>query len=39
MRSVFFVLEGNVKYGTRGFKLAGIDYKRLLEDLIISGEI
>ncbi|MEH0022715.1 MAG: RimK family alpha-L-glutamate ligase [Desulfobacter sp.] len=35
----FFVLEGNMKYGTKGFKLAGIDYKKLLVQLICDGEI
>lgn len=35
----YYVLEGNMKYGTYGFKAAGIDYKRMLADLILSGEI
>lgn len=35
----YFVLEGNMKYGTKGFKKAGIDYKNLLSDLIHTGEI
>lgn len=35
----FFILEGNMKYGTKGFKLAGIDYKKLLIQLICDGEI
>jgi len=34
-----YVLEGNMKYGTKGFKKAGIDYKKLLCDLILKGEI
>lgn len=35
----FYVLEGNMKYGTKGFAAAGIDYKRLLVDLILKNEI
>ncbi len=35
----FFVLEGNMKYGTKGFKKAGINYKDLLTQLILKGEI
>ncbi|MCF6248875.1 MAG: RimK family alpha-L-glutamate ligase [Desulfobacula sp.] len=35
----FYVLEGNMKYGTRGFKAAGINYKDLLEQLILKKEI
>lgn len=35
----FYVLEGNMKYGTEGFKAAGIDYKKLLADLIINKEV
>lgn len=35
----YYVLEGNMKYGTKGFKAAGMDYKRLLAGLILSGEI
>lgn len=35
----FYVLEGNMKYGTKGFAAAGIDYKRLLVDLILNKEI
>ncbi len=34
-----FVLEGNMKYGTKGFKQAGINYKELLIELIEKGEI
>ena len=34
-----FVLEGNMKYGTKGFKQAGINYKGLLIELIEKGEI
>ncbi len=35
----FFVLEGNMKYGREGFRLAGIDYFQLMLDLIQNGEI
>jgi ribosomal protein S6--L-glutamate ligase len=33
------VIEANMKYGTQGFKAAGIDYQRLLERLILTGKI
>lgn len=35
----FYVLEANMKYGTKGFKQAGIKYKDMLADLIIKGRI
>lgn len=35
----YYVLEGNIKYGTRGFTKAGIDYKALLAQLIADSEI
>jgi len=35
----FYVLEGNMKYGTKGFTKAGIDYKSLVHELICRGEI
>jgi len=35
----FYVLEGNMKYGTKGFLKAGINYKELLADLIVTGKI
>ena len=35
----YYVLEANMKYGKAGFKTAGIDYHRLMEDLIRNGEI
>ena len=38
-RNRFYILEANVKYGTRGFKAAGLDYKGMLAELITSGEI
>ncbi len=34
-----YVLEGNMKYGTRGFHTAGIDYKKMLAALILKGEL
>jgi ribosomal protein S6--L-glutamate ligase len=33
------VLEGNMKYGTQGFKQAGIDYKKMLGELVLKGEL
>jgi len=35
----FMVIEGNMKYGTSGFKAAGIDYKQMLENLMVRGKI
>jgi len=35
----FYVLEGNMKYGTKGFCKAGIDYKKLLARLILEGKV
>ncbi len=35
----FYVLEGNMKYGTKGFQKAGIDYKKMLSDLILANEV
>ena len=35
----FLILEANVKYGRQGFKMAGIDYKKYLENLLINGKI
>ncbi len=35
----FGVFEANMKYGKQGFRQAGIDYDRLMEDLIANGEI
>ncbi len=34
-----YVLEGNMKYGTKGFQSAGIDYKKMLAALILTGEL
>ncbi|MDY0220057.1 MAG: ATP-grasp domain-containing protein [Desulfobacterium sp.] len=33
------VIEANMKYGTKGFKAAGIDYIRMVERLIVTGKI
>jgi ribosomal protein S6--L-glutamate ligase len=33
------VLEANMKYGKEGFRKAGIDYTKLMEDMIENGEI
>jgi ribosomal protein S6--L-glutamate ligase len=38
-RGQFYVLEANMKYGREGFRRAGIDYHKMLEKLIIDGEI
>lgn len=35
----YYVLEANMKYGLEGFRRAGIDYARLMEQLIDYGEI
>ncbi len=35
----FHVLEGNMKYGKEGFRKAGIDYVRLMEQMIENEEI
>ena len=35
----FYVLEANMKYGTKGFQKAGIDYKKMMTDLIVEGMI
>ncbi|MCP3941294.1 MAG: RimK family alpha-L-glutamate ligase [Desulfobacteraceae bacterium] len=34
-----YLLEGNMKYGTKGFQKAGIDYKGLLVNLILKNYI
>ena len=38
-RGRFLVLEANMKYGKEGFRQAGIDYTRLMEELIDNGAI
>ncbi len=35
----YYVLEGNMKYGTKGFEKAGINYKQMLADLILSEAV
>jgi ribosomal protein S6--L-glutamate ligase len=35
----FYVLEGNMKYGTKGFQKAGIVYREFLCRLILNGQI
>lgn len=35
----FYVIEANMKYGRQGFRQAGIDYDRMMERMIESGEI
>ena len=35
----FFVLEGNMKYGTKGFQKAGIHYKKMMANLIVEGKV
>ncbi|MCD4722457.1 MAG: ATP-grasp domain-containing protein [Desulfobacula sp.] len=35
----FYVLEGNIKYGTKGFQKSGINYKGMLANLIVEGKI
>jgi ribosomal protein S6--L-glutamate ligase len=35
----FYVLEGNMKYGTKGFCKAGVNYKEMLSRLILNKEI
>jgi ribosomal protein S6--L-glutamate ligase len=35
----FYVLEANMKYGKEGFRKAGIDYIKLIENMIENEEI
>ena len=35
----YYVLEANMKYGKEGFRIAGIDYKKLMETMIDNEEI
>ena len=35
----YYVLEANMKYGKEGFRKAGIDYTRLMEEMIANEEI
>ncbi len=36
-RDRWYVLEGNMKYGKEGFRQAGIDYARMMEQMIEEG--
>ena len=38
-RGRYLVLEANMKYGKEGFRKAGIDYFKLMEELIENGAI
>ncbi len=35
----FLILEANMKYGTLGFRAAGLEYKLMLEKMILAREI
>ncbi len=35
----FYVIEANMKYGQKGFRKAGIDYKKFLEKLLMEKKI
>lgn len=35
----YYILEANMKYGREGFRAAGIDYMKLMEQLIADGQI
>lgn len=35
----YLVIEANMNFGKEGFRTAGVDYKKLLNDLVKSGEI
>jgi len=35
----YWVLEANMKYGKEGFRQAGIDYYKLIDEMIENGEI
>ncbi len=38
-RGVCYMLEANMKYGKQGFQKAGIDYSKLMEEMIRDGRI
>ncbi len=38
-QDVFYVLEGNMKYGKEGFRQAGLDYPQIMAELIGKGVI
>lgn len=35
----YYVIEANMKYGRRGFEMAGIDYYRMMEEMLANGQI
>ena len=35
----YYVIEANMKYGLEGFRRAGLEYNRMMEDLIRDGTI
>jgi ribosomal protein S6--L-glutamate ligase len=35
----YYLLEANMKYGKEGFRAAGIDYLKMMEQMIGNGEI
>lgn len=37
--NISYVIEANMKYGKEGFRMAGIDYFNLMENMIEDGEI
>ena len=37
--SRYYVLEANFRYGRKGFKAAGMNYKGILEEMLARGEI
>jgi len=38
-RGAYYILEANMKYGKQGFVVAGLDYNRIMENLIANGDI
>jgi len=38
-KNQFYVLEGNMKYGTKGFQKSNINYKEMMAGLIVEGKI
>ena len=38
-QGVYYVLEGNMKYGREGFRQAGMDYQQIMSGLISKGVI
>jgi ribosomal protein S6--L-glutamate ligase len=35
----YWVLEANMKFGREGFRRAGIDYYKLMDEMIENGQI